>query len=139
MSDTVNVQDTYDFTKQIKDINLSTTYIFALEQLIIFMLTRSEDPGQSLTTFKKFEAYIAGELDLEKNPFSEEEAHLYTVFSLQQLFKAKAYEQGLNVKIDATIDQSLVEELLKAAASGDFDKFSEINAKMNEHVQNQLS
>lgn len=139
MSNTVNVQDTYDFTKQIKDINLSTTYIYALEQLMMYMLMRSDNPGGALTTFKKFEAYISEELDIEKNPFNEEEAHLYTIFSLQQLLKAKAYDQGLNVKIDAAIDQTLIEELLTAANNADFDKFSELSKKMNDQVKDQLS
>lgn len=139
MSDQINIQDTYDFSKDIKDISLSTTYIYALEQLLVYFMTRSDNPGGMLTTFKKFEAYIKDELNIEENPFTEEEAHLYTIFSLQQLLKAKAYDQGLNVKVNATIDQALVQELLEAAASGDFNKFSEINEKMNAQVQDQLS
>ena len=64
---------------------------------------------------------------------------MYTIFSLQQLLKANAYDQGLNVKVDATIDHSLVEDLMKAVSNNDFDKIKEINVKMDEQVNQQLS
>ena len=110
----IPVQDTYDFTKNIEDISLSTTYIFGLEQLMVYFLMKKDDPSGISVMFDKFNKYVDGKLDTEKDPFTEEEAHLYTIFSLQQLLKAKAYEQGLNIKVNATIDQSLITELLKA-------------------------
>lgn len=135
----IPVQDTYDFSKNIENISLSTTYIYGLEQLMVYFLMRMEDSSTIKPTFDKFNLYIEGKLDLEKDPFSEEEAHLYTIFSLQQLLKIKAYEQGLNIKVDATIDQSLITELLQATADGDFDKFKDINKKMQDQLNDQLS
>lgn len=137
--DKIKVQDTYDFSKNIENISLSTTYILGLENLMMYFIRQMEDPSVLTGYFKKFEQYIDGSLDMEKNPFSEEEAQLYTIFSLQQLLKANAYDQGLNVKVDATIDQSLVEDLMKAINDNKFDKIEEINAKMNEQVNQQLS
>jgi len=135
----IPVQDTYDFTKNIEDISLSTTYIFGLEQLMVYFLMKKDDPSGISVMFDKFNKYVDGKLDTEKDPFTEEEAHLYTIFSLQQLLKAKAYEQGLNIKVNATIDQSLITELLKATEANDYDKFNEINKKMQDQLNEQLS
>ena len=135
----IPVQDTYDFTKNIEDISLSTTYIFGLEQLMVYFLMKKDDPSGISVMFDKFNKYVDGKLDTEKDPFTEEEAHLYTIFSLQQLLKAKAYEQGLNIKVNATIDQSLITELLKATEANDYDKFNEINKKMQDQLNDQLS
>lgn len=137
--DKIKVQDTYDFSKNIENISLSTTYIAGLESLMMYFVQKMENPAVLTGYFKKFEEYINGTLDLEKNPFTEEEAQLYTIFSLQQLLKANAYDQGLNVKVDATVDQSLVEDLMKAVSNNDFDKIKEINIKMDEQVNQQLS
>ena len=49
------------------------------------------------------------------------------------------HEQGLNVKIEATIEESLIEDLLKAVANKEFDKIAEINKKMQDQLNNQLS
>lgn len=135
----IPVQDTYDFTKNIEDISLSTTYIFGLEQLMVYFLMKKDNPAGISVMFDKFNKYVDGKLDTEKDPFTEEEAHLYTIFSLQQLLKAKAYEQGLNIKVNATIDQSLITELLKATEANDYDKFNEINKKMQDQLNDQLS
>ena len=135
----IPVQDTYDFTKNIEDISLSTTYIFGLEQLMVYFLMKKDDPSGISIMFDKFSKYVDGKLDTEKDPFTEEEAHLYTIFSLQQLLKAKAYEQGLNIKVNATIDQSLITELLQATEANDYDKFNEINKKMQDQLNDQLS
>jgi hypothetical protein len=139
MSDKIPIQDTYDFSKSIENISLSTTYIYGLEQLLMYLILKMDNPTSLQSTFKKFEDFILGKIELKEGTFSEEETHLYTIFSLQQLLKAKAYDQGLNVKINATIDQSLVKDLLEAVASKEFDKISDINKKMQEQLNNQLS
>ncbi len=137
--DKVKVQDTYDFSKNIENVVLSTTYIKGLEDLMMYFIDKMENPSVLTSHFKKFERYIDGTLDLQKEPFTEEEAHLYTIFSLQQLLKGHAYKQGLNISLDATIDQSMVDEMFKAVADNDFDKIKEMNVKMDNHVKDQLS
>jgi hypothetical protein len=139
MSDKIPIQDTYDFSKSIENISLSTTYIYGLEQLLMYLILKMDNPASLQSTFKKFEDFILGKIELKESTFSEEETHLYTIFSLQQLLKAKAYDQGLNVKINATIDQSLVKDLLEAVANKEFDKISDINKKMQDQLNNQLS
>jgi hypothetical protein len=137
--DKISVQDTYDFSKNITDISLSVAYIHGLEKLMTYFFMNMEDPSILKPMFEKFESYIKGELDIQKNPFSEEEANLYTIFSLQQLLKAKAYQQGLNIKVDATIDKKLIEELLQATVDGNKEKFTSVNNEMMNSINEQLS
>lgn len=137
--DRIEIQDSYDFSKNIENISLSTTYIYGLEQLMMFFIERMEDPSVLTAYFKKFEDYITGKINLEENPFTEEEAHLYTIFSLQQLLKAKAYEQNLNIEVNATVDQAIVNELFTAVQDGKFDQLADINKRMQDQINEQLS
>ncbi len=130
----IKLNDGIDFSKDITDITLSASYIYALEQLMFYFIMELENPADSKPMFEKFEKYVKGEIDIEKEPFTQLESHLYTIFSLQQLFRAKAYSQGLNVKVDQTVDKDLIEELLKATFDGDSEKVKEINAKMQEQL-----
>jgi hypothetical protein len=63
---------------------------------------------------------------------------LYTIYSLHQLFKAHAYDQGLNVKVDATVSQKLIEDVLAAVKDSDFDKVKDLQAKMANEINGQL-
>jgi hypothetical protein len=126
----IPVKDVIDHTKEITGINLSAAYVSALERLLMYFIMKLDNPAECKPMFEKFERYVSVEgLNFEEN-FNEEEIHMYTIFSLQQLFKAKAYEQGHNVKINATIDKSDVESLLKATMEGNFDDVRRINEKM---------
>ena len=131
------VKDVIDHTKEITGINLSASYVHALEQLLMYFIMKLDNPADSKPMFQKFERYVSSEgLDF-KEIFSEEEIHMYTIFSLQQLFRAKAYEQGHNIKIDATINKSDIEALLKATIEGNFDEVKNINQKMSESLAEQ--
>lgn len=137
----IPVRDVIDHTKEITGINLSASYVNALEQLLMYFIMKLDNPAESKPMFEKFERYVSKEgLDFQET-FSEEEIHMYTIFSLQQLFKAKAYEQGHNIEINATVDKSDVEALLKATMEGNFDEVSRINEKMSKSLaeQNQSS
>lgn len=135
----IPLRDTFDFSKDIENISLSSTYILGLEQLMLFFITTLDSGLDVKAMFQKFEKYISGELKLEEEPFTTEEANLYTIFSLQQLLKAQAYKQGLEVKVNATVNESLIKELLEATTAGDIEKVNEINKKMIDHVNGQLS
>lgn len=139
MGEQIQINDTFDFTKDIKDITLNATYIFALEQLMMFYISNMENPADVKPIIQKFESYVKGEYDIQKNPFTEIESHLYTIFSLQQLLRAKAYEQGLNIKVNATLEKDLIEELLKATLENDNEKVKEIHIKMQKQIESQLS
>ena len=140
MSDNkIPLRDTFDFSKDIENLSLSSTYILGLEQLMLYFITTLDSSLDVKAMFEKFQNYISGELKLEDSPFTTDEANLYTIFSLQQLLKAQAYKQGLEVKVDATVDESLVKELLEATTAGDMEKVNEINQRMVDHVNSQLS
>jgi hypothetical protein len=122
--DTINVRDGFDPSKVIKDLSLSTTYIAGLEQLLIKYVVEMDNPE--------------GKLDVTANPFTEHESNLYTIFSLSQYLKAKAYEQGLNIELNATVKREDIVNVMDAALKGDMSKVQELNNKMQEDINNQL-
>ena len=123
----VALHDTIDYTKMLTELSIGSSYIFALEQLMMYHIMRLDNPGESPLIFAKFEKYVLGEADLEADPWSEIEMHLFTIFSLQQMLKARAYQMGFNTKNEATLDQDLVDELMTATFKQDADKINEIN------------
>ncbi len=137
--DRVQLADTFDYSKDITDITLNTNYILGLQQVILYQVENLTNPADAKIMFEKFDKYINGEYNVEENPFSSEEMNLYTTFSLYQLLKLKAYEQGLNIKVEATISQKDIDQMLEATISGDMDKVKEINEKMQEDIKSQLS
>jgi hypothetical protein len=134
MSEKIQLPDTFDPNSKIENITLSATYIFALEELLMHYIMRMENPDQVRDMYKKFEDYIKGEIDIDKNPFTKEERNLYTIYSLQQLFRAKAYEQGLNVKIKGTVSKETLAELMQATLDNDVESLKEINKKIKEEM-----
>jgi len=139
MSERIQLPDTFDFTKDITNITMNPAYIMGLEAVLLRIVTNMENPALTKPIFEKFENYISGKLNIETDPFNEEESILYTVYSLIQLLKAKAYEQGLNIKNKNTVSGDHIKDLLDATMNGDFDKLKEINAKMEEDIKDQLS
>ena len=82
--------------------------------------------------------YVEGKLDISSDPFTEHESNLYTIFSLSQYLKAKAYEQGLNVELNATVKREDIVNVMDAVLKGDISKVQELNNKMQEDIKNQL-
>tara|TARA_R110001632_G_scaffold20711_7_gene61679 strand:+ start:5063 stop:5488 length:426 start_codon:yes stop_codon:yes gene_type:complete len=136
--DTINVRDGFDPTKLIENLSLSTTYIGGLEQILIKYVVEMDNPADSKRIFKKFEDYVEGKLDISSDPFTEHESNLYTIFSLSQYLKAKAYEQGLNVELNATVKREDIVNVMDAVLKGDISKVQELNNKMQEDIKNQL-
>ena len=136
--DTIKVRDGFDPSKVIENLSLSTTYISGLEQVLIKYIVEMDNPADSKRIFEKFESYIEGKLDLAKNPFTQDESNIYTIFSLVQYLKAKAYEQGHNVEVKATVKKEDIVNVMEAAMNGDMTKVSELNKKMQEDIANQL-
>ena len=64
MSEQKNTTLTYDFTKNIKDIEVNTSFINGLESLLMyFILEVVEDPATLPDIFKKFESIITNDAD----------------------------------------------------------------------------
>ena len=135
----IALQDSIDYTKMLTDLSIGSSYIFALEQLMMYHIIRLDNPAESPVIFAKFEKYITGEIDLEKDPWSEIEMHLFTIFSLQQMLKARAHQMGFTTKHTATLDPDLVDELTTAVLTNNIEKTAELNAKIEESIKEQQS
>jgi len=106
--------DTYDFSDNIKNIEVSTAYIPGLQRILTDLLMNFSASTEKLPEmFKKFEQNIdKNEEDKVNLGLNKEESDIYTLFSLLQLFKYLANEQGLAKKTETT---ATVEELKELA------------------------
>tara|TARA_R110002126_G_scaffold291355_1_gene451794 strand:+ start:1443 stop:1859 length:417 start_codon:yes stop_codon:yes gene_type:complete len=137
MSDNKNSTLTYDFTKNIKNIEVNTSFINGLESLLMyFILEVVEDPATIPDIFKKFESIIKG--DAKDLQLTSTEVHMYTVFSLQQLFKGHAIEQKLHKEVDVDINKEEIKESLSLLLEGKkedaFKKMGEIQETINKSL-----
>lgn len=134
MSDYLKANHTYDLTKNIKDIEVNTGFILGLDAVLMYYFANVvDDPATLPTTFKKFERIIKGEdPDAETNQLSYIERQIYTLFALQQLFKAKAKEQNLEVPMKSEVTKQDLENYMRAIMNDDEDaakdKLSKIEA-----------
>jgi hypothetical protein len=111
---TLKTVDTYDFNDTIKGIELSTAYIPGLQRILTDkILNFSEGTAKLPQMFKKFEQNI-DKTEEEKTPLplTVEEADIYTLFSLTQLLKYLANEQGLAKKTETTATVEELKELM---------------------------
>ena len=129
--------DEWDYKDVIKDIELSTVFITSLQNIIqdmIYSENRIETVGD---TFKKFDKikdnHNSGESDAMKDiELDNWEKQIYTLFSILQVLKHKAYEQKLNkpTKTTATMeDLKEISELMMNGSDKVKEKLEEINSK----------
>lgn len=121
MSEYLKATHTYDLTKNIKDLEINTGFILGLDAILLFYIGNIvEDPSTLPQTFKKFEAIIKGEAS-DENPINLDyvERQLYTLFALQQLLKAKAKEQNLEVALESQVTKEQVSEYMKSVMNQD--------------------
>jgi len=121
--------DTYDFKDTIKDISVSTAYIPGLQRIITDMfLNYSEGTEKLPDLFKKFEQNLGkNQEDKTALDLTKEQADIYTLFSLLQLFKYNANQQGLAKKTETT---ATVEELKELATM--MSKQQDVTEKLKE-------
>lgn len=133
MSDKLQLTTSYDLTKNIKDIEVNTGFILGLDNVLMYYITNLiEDPSTLKATFSKFELIITGKVDEKNAPeLSELERQIYTLFALQQLFKAKAKEQGLEIPVETTATK----EDLKAYADAFLNNKTEEAKEKLEQIQ----
>tara|TARA_R110000868_G_scaffold183177_4_gene424358 strand:+ start:573 stop:998 length:426 start_codon:yes stop_codon:yes gene_type:complete len=121
MSNYLEATNTYDLTKNIKDIEVNTGFILGLDAVLMYYITNIiKDPSTLAATFKKFEIILSGKMD-ETNPvvLDHIERQVYTLFALQQLFKAKAKEQNLEVPMESKVTKDDITEYLKSIMEDD--------------------
>lgn len=111
---TLQTVDTYDFNDTIKGIELSTAYIPGLQRILTDKLLNFSEGGAKLPDmFKKFEQSIDKNEEEKVNlQLTVEEADIYTLFSLTQLLKYLANEQGLAKKTETTATVEELKELM---------------------------
>jgi ABC-type uncharacterized transport system ATPase subunit len=126
--------DTYDFNDTIKGIELSTAYIPGLQRILTDkLLNFSEGTAKLPDMFKKFEQNI-DQTEEEKTiiQLTPEEADVYTLFSLTQLLKYLANEQGLAKKTETTATIEELKELMTMMEKQEdlTDKLKELQDKI---------
>lgn len=130
--------DTFDPTATIKDIELSTVYITSLQNMITEMIydeTKIDTVGETFIKFDKIKQ-ASEEGDNEKVKaiqLDNWERKVYTLFSLLQVFKFKAIDQGLNQRTETTATKDDIKELGELLMKGDkkgFKKLEEIESKL---------
>ena len=106
--------DTYDFNDTIKGIEVSTAYIPGLQRILTDKLLNFSEGTEKLPDmFKKFEQNIdQSEEERTSIQLTVEEADIYTLFSLTQLLKYLANEQGLAKKTETTATVEELKELM---------------------------
>ena len=126
--------NTYDFNDTIKGIEVSTAYIPGLQRILTDkLLNFSEGTAKLPDVFKKFEQNIGkSEEEITPMQLTLEEADIYTLFSLTQLLKYLANEQGLAKKTETTATVEELKELMTMMEKQEdiTDKLKEIESKM---------
>lgn len=120
MSEEKNLKtvDTYDLNDTIKGIEVSAAYIPGLQRILTDkLLNFSEGTAKLPDMFKKFEQNLEQNLNKdgeERTPLelTVEEADIYTLFSLTQMLKYLANEQGLAKKTETTASIEELKELM---------------------------
>ena len=114
---------TYDLKSIIKDIEVSASYIPALQSMITRKIMSSDKVEEIGNIFQKFEKMVKDSQDGVSEEkanlsFDQWEADLYILFSLVQMLKFKAKEQNLEIKTETTATKAEFEELAKEAFAG---------------------
>lgn len=121
MSDYLKATNTYDFTKNIKDLEINPGFILGLDAIIMFYIGNIiKDPATLPATFKKFEKIISDDVS-EENPIELDylERHMYTLFALQQLLRAKAKEQNLEIPLKSEVTKEHLTEYMRSIIDDD--------------------
>ena len=119
MDNFIKATNTYDLTKNIKDIEINTGFILGLNDVLMFYITSIVKDASTLTdTFKKFEKLITNDKP-EEVKLDSVETQIYTIFALQQLLKAKAKEQNLEIPLESKITQEDISNYMTSLMDGD--------------------
>ena len=130
--------DTFDPTATIKDIELSTVYITSLQNMITEMIydeTKIDTVGETFIKFDAIKQAVEADDKDKVNSIQLDnwERKVYTLFSLLQIFKFKAIDQGLNQRTETTATKDDIKELGELLMKGDekgLKKLEEIESKM---------
>lgn len=132
----------YDYSKVIKDVEISTTYIPGIQQVLTTILAFAGSPEEISKIYKKIQSVVDGDTSIELTP---DENNVYVLLSLIQELKRKAKEQGLSREVPLSDD--LVKEIAdmssklitldrsNSEAVGDFNaKYAKLMEKVNDET-----
>tara|TARA_R110000744_G_scaffold48490_4_gene105915 strand:- start:167 stop:592 length:426 start_codon:yes stop_codon:yes gene_type:complete len=134
--DKLHSQITYDFTKDIKDIDINPAYIHGLQRITNTAIINSDRGADMPGIFAKFEEIVTQHTKPEEGKVAivldEFEADIYTLFSLIQLLKYKAHEQGLEIETETTVTKDELVDLAKMIEKGEdiTETLKNINSQM---------
>jgi len=134
--DKLHSQITYDFTKDIKGIDINPAYIHGLQRITNTAIINSDRGADMPGIFAKFEEIVTQHTKPEEGKVAivldEFEADIYTLFSLIQLFKYKAHEQGLELETETTVTKDELVNLAKMIEKGEdiTEALKHINSQM---------
>lgn len=128
MSEDKKTASVWEYDQEvIKDLQIHTSYIAGLQRITSKFILRSseEDQIRLPETIDKFNKLV--EHDHEKNgmpnvKLDEWESDLYVLFSLVQLLKFQANQQGYAKEVNIDYDNSDMVELSNQVAAGKVDK-----------------
>ena len=107
---------TYDFTKVIKDVVVSTAFIPGLQNVYYrYISDFHNSPEKMGDLLSKFHGIIDGKITGKDAVMSPIEHEIYTIFSLTHLFKSFAKDQGLEQLQDLPVNDEKLEEFAKEA------------------------
>ena len=134
----IQVGEMYDLTKNVTGLEINTGFILGLERIILFILTE-HFPDKSVipVMFNKFEQLLTSD-NPEQVKLEELEAHVYTLFALQQLLRAAAFEQNLVQKSESTIDEAKIKDILQAYMDNDSSKVTKLYEEMRNSLSSQV-
>ena len=132
----------YDYSKVIKDVEISTTYIPGIQQVLTTILAFAGSPEEISKIYKKIQSVVDGDTSIQLTP---DENNVYVLLSLIQELKRKAKEQGLSREVPLSDD--LVKEIAdmssklitldrsNSEAVGDFNaKYAKLMEKVNDET-----
>jgi hypothetical protein len=134
--DKLHSQITYDFSKTITGIEINPAYIHGLQRITNDMIINSDRGADMPAIFNKFNKVVEQhELPEDEKTNIELDAYesdIYTLFSLIQLLKYKAKEQGLEIETETTVTKAELADLAKMVEKGEdvAATLKEINSKM---------
>ena len=132
----------YDYSKVIKDFEISTTYIPGIQQVLTTILAFVGSPEEITKIYRKIQSLMEGDTSIE---LTADENNIYVLLSLIQELKRKAKEQGLSREVPLSDDllkeiTDMSSELITldrsdTEAVGDFNaKYEKLMEKVNDET-----
>ena len=132
----------YDYSKVIKNVEISTTYIPGIQQVLTTILAFVGSPEEITKIYRKIQSLMEGDTSIE---LTADENNIYVLLSLIQELKRKAKEQGLSREVPLSDDllkeiTDMSSELITldrsdTEAVGDFNaKYEKLMEKVNDET-----